>query len=268
MVSLSKKNVNLIFVLTVIFGIFIAMPAAAWNDDIIETKKGYVVTSGYDHNISEGEVLETQKIDFWENSPQMIIFCLIYDNIPIFGEVFVILLFSAFTGLAYFFGIKLVNRKNVLENKNRNLIYRIVEEKPGISFTEIVRELGITKTMAKYHLDRLLYYGLITPHSNNGRSGYFRNNDTYSDNEKMLYLIKKNPHDSKIIELVRNSPGITRKEIAGEISLSGPSITWHLERLENSGLIEVVRAGRTTRYYINAGYEILLQNEAKTGLHV
>lgn len=40
MVSLSKKNVNLIFVLTVLFGIFIAMPAAAWNDDIIETKKG------------------------------------------------------------------------------------------------------------------------------------------------------------------------------------------------------------------------------------
>ena len=263
---LSKKRLSLIFVSIVFFGIFVAIPAAAWSDDVIETKKGYVVTSAYGKDV--GEEIESRQVDFWETSPQMIIFCLIYDNIPIVGEVFVILLFSAFTGLAYFFGIKLVNRKNILDNKNRSMIYRKVEEKPGISFTEIVRELGITKTMAKYHLDRLLYYGLITSHSNNGRSGYFRNNNTYSDYEKMLYLLKKNPHDSKIIELVRNSPGITRKEIAGEINLSGPSITWHMERLENSGLIEVVRAGRTTRYYIKPGYEILLQNEAKTGLHV
>lgn len=263
--SLSKKRLSLIFVSIVLFGIFVAIPAAAWSDDIIETKKGYVVTSAYGKDV--GEEIESQQVDLWETSPYMIIDALITENIPVVGDILVILIFSAFTGLAYFFGIKLVNRKNVLDNKNRSMIYRKIEEKPGISFTEIIRELGITKTMAKYHLDRLLYYGLITSHSNNGRSGYFRNNNTYSDSEKMLYLIKKNPHDSKIIELVRNSPGITRKEIAGEINLSGPSITWHMDRLENSGLIEVVRAGRTTRYYIKAVYEILLQNEAKTGLH-
>jgi predicted transcriptional regulator len=264
MISLSKKTVNLIFVLIVLFGIFIEMPVAAWSDDILDIKNGYVVKSGYKYNNSGGEVDEGQQIDFWEMSPRTIIFCLIYDNVPIAGEVIAILLFSTFSaGIAYSFGIKLVTRKNVLENKNRNMIYKKIEEKPGISFTEITRELKITKTMNKYHLDKLLHYELITVYSNNGRSGYFRNNDTLSADEKILYLIKKNPQDRKILGIVKNNPGVTRKEIINEIKLSGPSITWHMERLERSGLIKVVKDGRLTRYYIKAGCDIFFQNGTK-----
>lgn len=261
---LSTKNVSIISILIICSAIFLVIPATAWNDDILETKKGYVITSGYKDNNSGGEVDEGQQIDFWEMSPRKIIFCSIYDNVPIVGEIIAILLFSTITaGIAYFFGIKLVTRRNVLDNKNRSMIYRKIEEKPGISFTEITKELEITKTMTKYHIDKLMYYGLITVYSNNGRSGYFRNIETFSSDEKILYLIRKNPQDRKILGIVNDYPGITRKEIINEIKLSGPSVTWHMERLERTGLIEVVKDGRFTRYYLKVDYDFSFQNETK-----
>lgn len=264
--SFSKRKtayiIAFIIAFSVICAILFSAPPRAAEGEIIEIRGGYVVTSAYGKNIS-GEEVEGRQLDHSEITTQMIIISLIEDRVPLFEDFMTIFVSTFCSGLFCYVGIKLVNKRNVLKNKNRDRIYKKIEEKPGINFTELVKELGITKAMAKYHLDRLKYYGLITPYSNNGRSGYFRNNGIYSESEMKLYLIKKNLNDSIILEIVDNNPGITRKEIAGRIELSGPSITWHMERLEKSGLIEVVKDGRLTRYYINSDQDLIPQKAEK-----
>ncbi len=50
---------------------------------------------------------------------------------------------------------------NVLENESRAAIYRYIKENPGTHPLEIMRETNIGRGTVLYHLDILLYAGMV-----------------------------------------------------------------------------------------------------------
>lgn len=55
----------------------------------------------------------------------------------------------------------LFDGNNVLENESRASIYRFIKENPGTYSREIMRETNIRKESVHYHLNILLYAGMV-----------------------------------------------------------------------------------------------------------
>ncbi|WOF16281.1 winged helix-turn-helix transcriptional regulator [Methanoplanus sp. FWC-SCC4] len=235
---------------------------ASAEDKIIQVRNGYVVTSAYGENLSGGEELKSKQVEFSELGLRSKLEVIITENIPIAGDFIMVIISLAMTfGLTSYFGCKYISKKTILKNEIRNDIFKIIKKNPGINFSGIVKELGITKTMVKYHLEKLVSFGIIRRFSENGRIGYFKNNDTFTVSEMKLSLVQKNLKDKLILDILTTQPGITRKEISCKTDLSGPAITWHMKRLEKTGYIEIVRDGRNTRYFLKQNPEIAKADE-------
>ena len=240
-------KVSQILVLLIFLVVLLSGYASAENE-IIQIRKGYVVTPAYEVNTTGWEEIDEKKVEFFDLSLKSKLSVILDENIPFASEIIMLLIYS---GFITFFGFRYINRKNVFKNKNRKEIFALIEKKPGIHFSGILKELNITKSMAKYHLDILASFGIIKLFSENGHSGYFKNNDSFTISEMKFSLIRKNPKDKLILDLLISNPGITRRELANETDLSGPSITWHMKRLQDLGYVKIVKEGRKTRYFLN-----------------
>jgi len=161
-------------------------------------------------------------------------------------------------------GLVKLHRKELLVNASRNLIYRTIRENPGINPSEIERMTNLTNKNVAYHLNKLLDYHLIVDVKSANGKGYFRNSSTDSSSERMLRLHSKNPTERMIIAILSSNPGISRKEIGSIAGISGPSVSWHISRLEKDNIVEKIREGTIVHHYIKEGFKGL--SETLTGI--
>ena len=158
------------------------------------------------------------------------------------------LLFSLFVWL--YLGHKRVSCRNVLGNENRNAVYTCILENPGASMRFISQTLGMNIGTLRYHVGVLCRMGKVVAEQNNGGMRHYVDVGTCSDLEKVLAGCLNEHPKIRIINLVLQHPGITRKDIASRLIMSGPNITWHMKSLIREGIVRSERDGRNVRYYL------------------
>lgn len=53
-----------------------------------------------------------------------------------------------------------------------------------------------------------------------------------------------------MLGLLMQNPGMTRKEVASALDVTGATVTWHMGLLIREGTIRSERDGRMVRYYL------------------
>lgn len=158
------------------------------------------------------------------------------------------LLFSLFVWLHL--GHKRISNRNVLENETRNVVYTCILENPGASMRFISQTLGMNIGTLRYHVGVLCRMGKVIAEQNSGRMRHYADADTCSDLEmKLAGYLNEHPKN-QMLSLVLQYPGITRKDIASRLIMSGPNITWHMKSLIREGVVRSEKNGRHTRYYL------------------
>ena len=157
--------------------------------------------------------------------------------------------------LAVIPGLVKLNRKDLLDNASRNLVYTAVRGNPGINPSEIERITKLTNKNVVYHLSKLLDYHMIVDENSANGKGYFPNSTANSFNERIMRLHAKNPTERMIIEILSGNPGISRKEIGSIAGISGPSVSWHISRLERDHIVEKVKQGAVVHHYIKDDFK-------------
>ena len=132
----------------------------------------------------------------------------------------------------------------------RAIVCRAIRENPGASLVELAHLTGMNRGTLKYHLLALGVEGEIVTIAQNGRLHFFPNNGMYNGQEKIILYHLRNPASRQILLLLHQRPGMCRKEIADQIGVSGPTVSWHMQRLHGDGVIEDRREGRNVRYYL------------------
>lgn len=158
------------------------------------------------------------------------------------------LLFSLFVWL--YLGHKRVSCRNVLDNENRNAVYTCILENPGASMRFISQTLGMNIGTLRYHVGVLCRMGKVVAEQNNGGMRHYVDVGTCSDLEKVVAEFLDERPKSRILSLVLQYPGITRKDIASRLIMSGPNITWHMKSLIREGIVRSEKDGRNVRYYL------------------
>ncbi len=130
----------------------------------------------------------------------------------------------------------------VLDQATRAKIYALVKAQPGLTPTDIGRELRMDPTTARYHLRRLVQEGLISQEGPN-----FFAIGSLPVEKRRAALAARESRD--VLDAVLAAPGATKSEIAEALGRSRATIAYHLTRLENAGLVRCERAGRTVRVW-------------------
>ncbi|PKK81322.1 MAG: hypothetical protein CVT47_03025 [Thermoplasmata archaeon HGW-Thermoplasmata-2] len=144
-----------------------------------------------------------------------------------------------------------IPRSDMLKNENRRKVYEIIRSRPGICVTELSREVDMGWGTVLYHISALRRSDLIAISLKGKRRYLFENGSTYRQEEKKLIAASRNENAARIIECIRQNPGITQQEICKSLGYTSSLVSWHVKQLEHSGIVSKERCGKTCRHTLS-----------------
>jgi len=164
----------------------------------------------------------------------------------------VILYFTKF--IFIILGFRAADHPSTVGTLKRKYIYAFIKACPGTCISEIESDINMSRGTLRYHLDILEAENMIETHSNCGKIRYFQNNSTYSEEEKRVISTLQNEMTRKIILKILKEECNTNGDLAREVGVSKSAITRYMKQLNESGLINENKLGKSTIYSINPVY--------------
>lgn len=164
----------------------------------------------------------------------------------------------AFLGLFKVIPIVLGRIKNLLENQNRQGIFKYILNNPGCTIAEISDRQEINRGSVKYHINKLKFEGNIILTKMGKFSRLFQNSGTFKGNEQKMAAHLKNETSRLILWTILEKPGITNQELTDKFGVDKSTIHWHIQRFRNDNIIAFEQEGKYKRYFINADAKIIL----------
>jgi predicted transcriptional regulator len=151
------------------------------------------------------------------------------------------------------FGFKRIARHNILTSTVRNTLFTLIESRPGISFVELSQEMGISRGALTYHLTLMRISGKIILLKDHGILSYFENSGKYGDGEQKVMKYLRQGTDKMILLTLAKNPLMSRTDFEKILGVSGPTVSWHMKRLIDDGILNVRKDGRFSRYALSEG---------------
>jgi len=203
----------------------------------------YSVTSGYDSPVPAGaDARVPVPVPFW-SLPLWVMFAQLVLLPP---EI--LLAIKLWT----YMGIRRVSGGNVLDQDMRARIYEYIRQNPGIHLRGLSSGMQVKLGTLRYHLALLQHTHKIAVSGDNASVRFYENSGTYSTEEQQIIKHLRNETTKKILAVLLDRPMATRQDIADAVGVSGPSVSWHMKRLEEDRILLSRRSGRLTAYEIPA----------------
>lgn len=136
-----------------------------------------------------------------------------------------------------------LKRKSLLDHAVRKKIYDCIRDNPGIHYRELQRSVELPSGMLAHHLNMLEDNDFIKSKQD---SRYRR---FYLFDEKPGIKFQLSEIQEKIMDSIRNSPGITISDISTQVGSSRMVVNYHTKILDDAGLIYLEKEGRSNCCY-------------------
>jgi DNA-binding transcriptional ArsR family regulator len=138
----------------------------------------------------------------------------------------------------------------VLENENRNKIIELILNEPGIHFNQLLRKTGLAAGNLVWHLDILQTFKIIGKKRIGNFIAYF---PYYQKNpiSNIDLKLQKSKLTLEILEMIEHEPGIWNNLITKKFKVDHKTIYYHLNKLQELGLIKLEKEGRKKKIYPN-----------------
>jgi predicted transcriptional regulator len=142
-----------------------------------------------------------------------------------------------------------IKRERVLDHFVRGQIFGYIQANPGEHYNAIKDALGLTNGSLAHHLRTLEREQFVKSR----RFGLYRRFYPMHYRIPDQDVFQPNNVQRTILDAIRQSPGITQKEIATRLNLTPPTVNYHIATLSERNLIHVERRGRSTHCSIVDG---------------
>ena len=179
--------------------------------------------------------------------------------------------FSSFTGVSHFDSLRQLsasvpivlgatlhnNSAQPLDQPTRLEIYNFVKSNPGVHFRGICTSLGLSVGVVQYHLSVLERAGFITGYTDGQNKRYFEHSAFTRADMKLISLMR---HETiaKILTTLSQNSSTLHRDIARSIGVSSQALTWQMNQLKKTGLINAEKKGINVKYSLNDANAIKL----------
>lgn len=183
-----------------------------------------------------------------------------------FGGAFALGAFSAVAlGLlvtaAIMGGTKFVTSENVLDNEARRTIFTYIKEHPGVHLRAAATALDLSTTNVLWHLRKLESANLVASKKFEGYKVFYPSEGGVESRRRAIAAsVLRNPHARAILECIVGNPSAHQREIARGLGVNHGTIRWHLRKLNEAGLILMIKKENQSMYYVSE-----LGNQALAG---
>ena len=134
-------------------------------------------------------------------------------------------------------------KTNILDSKNRKLLYNIINENPGIHLRELARVSNLPLKTCSWHLVILKKFEFIKV--SQFKNQYCFGNVNISDELLKIHYILRNELNKKILSELIQSSTTTIPVLSDKLSIQRRTIQYHVNEMERLGLIEKIQEGRS-----------------------
>ncbi len=128
-------------------------------------------------------------------------------------------------------------------------ILQFIQQNPGCHLRKIKGGVHISMGTAQYHLNRLEKMGRVTSSRSSLYKHYFPIG-IFQNNEKDILRILSQETTRHILMLIIEQQTPTQTDIVNSIRISSASVSFHLRRLIELGLIYEIKEGKYKRYQL------------------
>lgn len=132
------------------------------------------------------------------------------------------------------------SRDGIMENMNRKIILKLIQNRSGITFTEMKRELNLQNGVLAYHLSLLEKNHYIRSFSDGKYKRFYAKGQAVSGLTTAEQLI---------MTVIRSTPYVSRRTIAELIEYSQGTVNSTIKKLMNKELISMKKIGKHYSYY-------------------
>lgn len=205
-----------------------------YTEDSVPTQNGPIDTSGADATIS-----------FWK--------------LPLWIQIaYISGIILASLGLFKIIPVVLGRIKNLLENQNRQGIFKYILNNPGCTIAEISDKQEINRGSVKYHINKLKSEEKISFIKMGKFLRLFQNSGAFKVNEQKMAAHLKNEISRLLLWAILENPGITNQELTDKFHLDKSTIHWHIQQFRKDNIVLFEQEGKYKRYFVNADVEMTL----------
>jgi predicted transcriptional regulator len=152
-----------------------------------------------------------------------------------------------------------IQQDQVLDNYTRGQIHGYIVANPGDHYNSIRSALKLNNGTLAYHLKRLESENIVKSRPDGVYRRFYPVEMRVPEGDTSgLTDVQR-----VIIDKIRETPGISQKDIAGLLNVSAATVNYHMETLQDRKFVRRERAGMRVRYYVLDGAPTLRQGAAK-----
>ncbi len=134
-------------------------------------------------------------------------------------------------------------QRRVLELPTRRQIYEHIRDTPGVHLRRICRDLEMGVGNVEHHLHQLEKHDLIVSHKADKRKTFYVAGQVAEADRRWIHVLRK-ARPRRIVRGVLAHPEANTAELARRLDIERSTVSYHLNRLRERGLIERIVVGR------------------------
>jgi predicted transcriptional regulator len=137
-----------------------------------------------------------------------------------------------------------IKKQNLLKNAVRKRLFEYIRDNPGKHYRAILNDLDLQIGVLSYHLNRLEKAQFIRSR----QDGMYRRFYIKGPKTEMRFFLSD--IQESILTVIRENQGISQSKIGQKINVSRKVVNYHINILDQAGLIFVESRGRETACYL------------------
>ncbi len=139
--------------------------------------------------------------------------------------------------------------KDPLDLPLRKRIYDHIRLNPGVHFRVIQRDLGLAVGQLDFHVNAMVRGEVIVKEIETGNARFYVR-DRFSREEKKALSVLRREIPRGIVLFLLDRPGASPSEILEAFKITNATLSYHLRKLEKSGILKAETEGRSRHYDI------------------
>lgn len=137
-------------------------------------------------------------------------------------------------------------KENVLDLDVRRQIVEHVVANPGVHLRAIAEALGFAVSTVEYHCHQLVRHDHLSSRDDGGLKAFYPAHGLDRRDKDVLNVVRHRAPRRICAHLILH-PGATPKDLKPVVGVSGATLSFHLKRMREAGILHEEPAGRTKK---------------------